>query len=71
MVTCSVCSQLFDSVKTPEPRPHALIYPSSITNVSAVIYEAAWGRKGWDLAGGGLGPHGQVMVGVCDCVDVD
>lgn len=71
MILCSVCWKLFNSVKTPEPRAHTLIYPSSITNVSAVIYEAAWGRKGWDLAGGGLGPLGQVMVGVCDCVYMD
>lgn len=34
--------------------------------MSAVIYElrgAGWWRKGFDLAGGGLGPHGLVMVG--------
>lgn len=38
MVTRSVCSQLFSSVRTPGPCPLALIYPSSITDVSAVIY---------------------------------
>lgn len=66
VVTRSVCSQLFSGVRTLGPCPQALIYPSSITDVSAVIYElqgAGWRRKGWDLAGGGLGPHGRVMVG--------
>lgn len=53
-------------VRTLGPCSKALIYPSSITDVSAVIYElwgAGWWRKGWDLAGGGLRPHGWVMVG--------
>lgn len=62
MVTHNVCSRLFSGVRTPKPCQLALIFPSSITDVSAVIYELRkeGGRgkeKVGDLAGGGLGPH--------------
>lgn len=71
MVIHSVCSWLFSGVRTPGPRPWALIYSSSITDVSTLIYKlrrvGEGGGKGWDLAGGGLRPHGWVMVGECGC----
>jgi len=55
-------------VRAPGSRPLALIYPSSITDVSAVIYELRGARGARGEAGTWL-EVAKVMVCVCVCVD--
>lgn len=74
-MTHSVCSGLFSSVRTPGPCLLALIYPSSITDVSAVINElrraggeglGTWLEVAWDHMVGSWWV--SVIVCVCVCI---